>query len=45
MDPEFESRNQRVALVVPNFGIVDAFVGDELQRRLADYQKQLSELG
>jgi hypothetical protein len=44
MDPEFESRNQRVALVVPNFGIIDAFVGDELQRRMADYQKQLSQV-
>jgi hypothetical protein len=45
MDPEFESRNQRVAMVVPNFGIIDAFIGDELQRRMADYQKQLLELG
>jgi hypothetical protein len=45
MDPEFESRNQKVALVVPNFGVIDAFIGDDLQRRLSDYQKQLAELG
>ena len=44
MDPEFESRNQRVALLVPNFGIVDAFVGEELQRRMGDYQKALAEV-
>jgi len=45
MNPEFESRNAKAALVVSNFGVIDAFIGDELQRRLADYQKQVSELG
>ena len=44
MDPEFESRNQRVALLVPKFGVIDAFVGEDLQRRMGDYQKALAEV-
>jgi len=44
MDPEFESRNIRVALLVPNFGVIDAFVGEELQRRMGDYQKALAQV-
>jgi hypothetical protein len=43
MDPEFESRNQRAAMVLSGFGIVPAFTGDELQRRFADYGKQAAE--
>jgi hypothetical protein len=45
MNPEFESINARAALITKNLGVVDAFIGDELQRRLADFQKQVSDLG
>jgi len=45
MNPEFENLNHRAALVVKNYGVIDAFFGDEMQRRLADYQKQVSDLG
>ncbi len=44
MDPEFESRNQRVALLVPSFGIIDAFIGEDLQRRMGDYQQALAQV-
>lgn len=44
MDPEFEHRNQKVALLVPNLGIIDAFLGEDLQRRLGDYQMALAEI-
>jgi len=44
MDPEFESRNIRVALLVPNFGIIDAFVGEELRRRMDVYQKAVDQV-
>ena len=43
-DPEFENRNMRVAALVPNLGIIDAFTGDELQRRMTEYQKALAQL-
>ena len=44
MDPEFESRNQKVALLVPNFGVVDAFIGEDLQRRMTQYQQALAQV-
>ena len=44
MSPEFESLNARSTIIVKNFGVVDAFVGDELQRRFAEFKKHSSEL-
>jgi hypothetical protein len=43
-DHEFENRTMRVAALVPNLGIIDAFTGDELQRRMTEYQKALAQL-
>ena len=45
MSPEFESAMQRAAVVLSHFGCVEAFSGEEVQRRLADYQKQSAEWG
>jgi hypothetical protein len=45
MSPEFESAMQRAAVVLSHFGFVEAFSGEEVQRRLADYQKQAAEWG
>lgn len=36
--------NNRAQQVVDNFGVVAAFVGEELQRQFADFQAQASEL-
>ena len=44
LDPEFEERNIRVSMLVPNFGVIDAFVGEELQRRMGAYQKALAQV-
>jgi hypothetical protein len=44
MSPEFENLNHKGSLVASSFGFVDAFVGEEMQRRLVDYQKQVAEL-
>jgi len=44
MGPEFENFNHKASLVASSFGFVDAFVGEELQRRLTDYQRQVAEL-
>jgi len=41
---DFERLNTRSALVVANFGVVDAFVGEEIQHRTSEFQKQLSDL-
>ncbi len=43
ISPEFESAMQRAGVVLSHFGCVEAFVGEEVQRRLADYQKQVAE--
>jgi len=45
MNPEF----QRIVLmrspfIVRNFGVIDAYIGDEIQRRLGDFAKQAEEL-
>ncbi len=44
MSSEFETINARASLIVRNLGVIDAFVGEEMQRRLADFAKQSSEL-
>jgi hypothetical protein len=44
MSPEFERIHARASIIVKNLGIIDAFVGEELQRRLADFAKESSEL-
>jgi hypothetical protein len=36
--------SNRAALVVENLSVVTAFIGEELQRQLADLQTQVSEL-
>lgn len=41
---EFLSLTNRVGLVVDNFGVITAFIGEELHRLYADYQAQASEL-
>ena len=43
-DPEFEHRNIKTAQLVPNFGIIDVFTGEDLQRRVEYYQQVLSEV-
>jgi hypothetical protein len=41
---EFLSFNNRAALVVNNFGVINAFIGEELQRLFADFGTQASQL-
>ncbi len=41
---EFLRLNNRAILVVDHWGVVTAFLGEELQRLFADYQVQASEL-
>jgi len=41
---EFLRLNNRNVQVVDNFGVVTAFIGEELQRQFADFQTQASEL-
>lgn len=45
MNPDFESAMQRAGVVLSHVGCVEAFIGDEAQRRLTDYGKQLTEWG
>jgi hypothetical protein len=42
---EFLSINNRAALVVNNFGVINAFIGEELQRLFADFGTQAADLG
>ena len=42
---EFLRLNNRAALIVDNFGVITAFIGEELQRQFADFGAQASELG
>ena len=41
---EFLRLTNRVGLVVDNFGVITAFIGEELRRLYADYRTQASEL-
>ena len=41
---EFLRLNNRNVQVVDNFGVVTAFIGEELRRQCADFQTQASEL-
>ena len=41
---EFLRLNNRAVQVVDNFGVVTAFIGEELQRQFADFQTQAAEL-
>src|SRR6266487_6047569 len=41
---EFLSLNNRAALVVNNLGVINAFIGEELQRLFADFETQATEL-
>ena len=41
---EFLRLNNRAALVVNNLGVINAFIGEELQRLFADFGAQASEL-
>ena len=41
---EFLSLNNRTALVVNNVGVINAFIGEELQRLFADFETQATEL-
>jgi hypothetical protein len=41
---EFLRLNNRAALIVDNFGVITAFIGEELQRQFADFGTQASEL-
>jgi hypothetical protein len=45
MSPDWESAMQRAGVVLSNFGCVEAFVGEEVQRRLTDYGKQVADWG
>ena len=42
---EFLRLNNRAALIVDNFGVITAFIGEELQRQFADFGAQAAELG
>ena len=42
---EFLRLTNRVGLVVDNFGVITAFIGEELQRLFADFGAQAAELG
>jgi len=42
--PEFQSLVARVGLIVSHLGVVDAYGGEEIDRRLKDFIKQLDEL-
>ena len=42
---EFLRLNNRASLIVSNFGVITAFIGEELQRQFADFGAQASELG
>jgi hypothetical protein len=44
-NPEFMSLIVKCALVVKDIGVIDAFNGDAAEARLADYQKQMSNVG
>ena len=41
---EFLRLNNRAALIVDNFGVITAFIGEELQRQFADFGAQATEL-
>ena len=41
---EFLSLNNRASLVVNNLGVINAFIGEELQRLFADFGTQATEL-
>ena len=41
---EFLRLNNRAALIVDNLGVINAFIGEELQRQFADIDTQASEL-
>ena len=41
---EFLRLNNRAALVVNNLGVINAFIGEELQRLFADFGAQAAEL-
>ena len=41
---EFLRLNNRAALIVDNFGVITAFIGEELQRQFADFGAQAAEL-
>jgi hypothetical protein len=41
---EFLRLNNRAALIVDNFGVITAFIGEELQRQFADFGTQAAEL-
>ena len=42
---EFLRLNNRATLVVNNLGVINAFIGEELQRLFADFGAQAAELG
>lgn len=42
---EFMRISNRAALIVDNLGIINAYIGEELQKLLADYEPLLNELG
>jgi hypothetical protein len=44
MNPEFENLNSRSSIIVNNFGVIDAFFGEELLRRLTEFRKNAAEL-
>jgi hypothetical protein len=42
---EFLRLSNRAGLIVDNFGVITAFIGEERRRLFADYRTQVSELG
>ena len=42
---EFLHLNVRAGLIVDNFGVITAFIGEEMQRLFADFRTQAAELG
>ena len=44
MDPEFVAHIMKANTLLPHYGVVEAFVGEELQRRFGDYEKALAQV-
>jgi hypothetical protein len=43
MNQDFQEQMIKSAIVVSKMGVIDAFIGEDLQRRFLSYQKLLSE--
>ena len=44
MDPEFVTHMMKANTLLPHYGVVEVFFGEELQRRFGDYEKALAQV-